>query len=99
MQYCNNCRQMVMPKKDYDVAVLLFLCLCCCCCLAIIYYLSKGDVCPMCKSINWGVQSSQENVSSHQGPLSAKETKFCFQCGGKIPSDAIFCPNCGSKNQ
>jgi membrane protease subunit (stomatin/prohibitin family) len=29
----------------------------------------------------------------------AGETKFCMECGNKMPSRAKFCPNCGSKQE
>jgi hypothetical protein len=30
-------------------------------------------------------------------PKSAKDTKFCFECGDKIARTAKFCPECGTK--
>lgn len=29
--------------------------------------------------------------------MSEIDTKFCIQCGRKIPINAVFCPNCGAK--
>jgi membrane protease subunit (stomatin/prohibitin family) len=29
----------------------------------------------------------------------AGETKFCIECGSKMPGHAKFCPNCGTKQE
>ena len=54
MRYCNNCEQMVEPKKHFSAGILLVLLL-----LGlipgIIYYLLKSKTCPICNSENWGI--------------------------------------------
>lgn len=37
------------------------------------------------------------NDSSASQSAPAGETKFCTECGAKIPADAKFCPQCGAK--
>jgi hypothetical protein len=54
MKYCNNCKQMVEPKKDLNAALLIIL-LICGVIPGLIYYLVKKKSCPMCNSTNWGV--------------------------------------------
>ncbi|KKK41129.1 MAG: hypothetical protein Lokiarch_45730 [Candidatus Lokiarchaeum sp. GC14_75] len=55
MKYCNNCKQMVQPQKNYSTGLLIIL-LICFGIPGIIYYLIKKKTCPMCNSTNWGVK-------------------------------------------
>ena len=90
MKYCNNCKQLVDPKKDISVGLLVFLILCCTI-PGIIYYIVKSKTCPVCNSTNWGVPP-QEGVKP-----SIPETKieYCPQCGS--PVSGKFCDKCGVK--
>jgi len=30
-------------------------------------------------------------------PIVIEQPRFCIQCGQKLPTDAVFCPNCGNR--
>ena len=42
-------------------------------------------------------QSTQVPAAPAPAPVPAGETKFCTECGSRIPRDAKFCPECGAK--
>ncbi len=56
--YCNNCKQMVEPQKNYNKALLIILCF-----LGlwpgIAYYYFIHVSCPICKSKNWGIKPQE----------------------------------------
>ncbi|KKM05064.1 hypothetical protein LCGC14_1757930 [marine sediment metagenome] len=95
MKYCNNCRQLVDPQKNYSTGLLLILLLCCGFIPGIIYYLILVKKCPMCNSSNWGVKPQEmrqpQEVIHPQIPQ--KEIHFCPQCGSSMSGK--FCGECG----
>ena len=42
-------------------------------------------------------QSTQAPAAPAPAPAPAGDTKFCTECGTRIPRDAKFCPECGAK--
>ena len=49
------------------------------------------------KALNIAEAVILENTPVSSGVGSNQETKYCVQCGSKIPSDVSFCPQCGTK--
>lgn len=41
--------------------------------------------------------SAQQQAAPQQDAAAAGETKFCSECGSRIPRAAKFCPECGAK--
>ena len=103
MKYCNNCKQIVEPLKNFNP--LLFLILCCTCVgwiFYLSYYLLKSKKCPMCKSQNWGIKPQlqekkvpllrQEKVLPEKVQ---KNSNYCPMCGN--PLKGRFCELCGNE--
>ncbi len=57
MKYCNNCQQLVEPKKNVSIIGLIILLLLFLVpgIIYLIYCLVQQPKCPMCKSQNWGI--------------------------------------------
>lgn len=72
MRYCNNCKQMVEPRKHLNVGVLLVLLL-----FGIIggiiYYCVTPSTCPMCNSENWGVENKEYIMLTKKPVQSSKK--------------------------
>jgi hypothetical protein len=58
MKFCNNCKQMVEPQKNYNLALLIIL-LFIGICPGIIYYFIAKKTCPLCNSTNWGIKPQE----------------------------------------
>lgn len=89
MKYCNNCKLLVEPQRDYDTSILLILLLCCGIFPGIIYYAIKKKTCPMCTSTNWGIKPQEETKPQ----IPQEENHFCPQCGSSVSGK--FCAECG----
>ncbi len=51
-------------------------------------------------AMSQAMQQAQSNASqgnASNAPAASSDTKFCSQCGKKIPRSAKFCPECGTK--
>jgi hypothetical protein len=96
MKYCNNCKQIVEPQKNYNEMVLIVLLLCCGIVPGIIYYLIKPKACPMCNSTNWGIKPQEEIKpphEEHKPQIPQNQILFCPECGS--PASGQFCATCG----
>ena len=66
MQYCQNCKQNVEPKKNISVIGLIILLLLFLVpgIIYLIYCLVQKPKCPICKSQNWGIghNSGSNNI-------------------------------------
>src|SRR5712691_3655630 len=68
----------------------------------VVAYFSIQDRPP---SPGWGQPAPQTSASSSVTPQPATlsqqqapvESRFCFKCGAKLPSFAVFCTSCGAK--
>jgi uncharacterized membrane protein/ribosomal protein L40E len=67
----------------------------------VVAYFSIQDRPP---SSGWGQSAPQtfSSVPAPQQPATSQqqpqvESKFCFKCGAKLPSVAVFCTSCGAK--
>ena len=100
MKFCNNCKQFVEPKKDFNwcafLVLLIFFGLGI---FYLIYYLMKKGKCPQCNSQNWGVPPSSNSQAQNQSKISEpiKTYQFCSACGNQIDKGSEFCKFCGSR--
>jgi len=92
MKYCNNCKLMVEPKKDFNLCAFLILALVWSFWIYIIYYVLKSKKCPMCNSTNWGVRPVMETVQQQ-----IEEDIFCPNCRIRINESYDYCIGCGKK--
>ena len=100
MKYCNNCKQFVEPKKQFNwctFLVLLFIFG-----LGIfylIYYVLEKGRCPQCNSQNWGIPPSRDSQILKQLNSSkiVELYQFCPACGKQIEKGSEFCKYCGSQ--
>lgn len=104
MKYCNNCRQMVSPKKDFNGCLFVFLLFTFIgWIIYLIVYGSQEGHCPFCKSRNWGVpQPSQPQVIQQviqpqiiQSPA-PQSTMYCSLCGSLNDKKNNYCGNCAA---
>ena len=59
MKYCNNCKQIVEPKRHFNAGILIVL-LCLGVIPGLIYYLVCNPTCPICNSENWGAKPQEK---------------------------------------
>ena len=59
MKYCNNCKQMVEPKRQFDTLI-LFVLLCLGIIPGLIYLFCQKQTCPICNSTSWGVPKEKK---------------------------------------
>ena len=61
----------------------------------------KAEILVKLESFNpaGSVNPAQQAAPAQQQAAPAGETKFCAECGSKIPRTAKFCPECGAKQE
>ena len=53
----------------------------------------------MAQTMQGAFHAGQQPAPAQQQAAPAGETKFCAECGSKIPRNAKFCPECGAKQE
>ena len=53
----------------------------------------------MAQTMQGAFNAGQQPAPAQQQAAPAGETKFCAECGSKIPRTAKFCPECGAKQE
>jgi len=53
----------------------------------------------MAQTMQGAFNAGQQPAPAQQQAAPAGETKFCAECGSKIPRNAKFCPECGAKQE
>jgi membrane protease subunit (stomatin/prohibitin family) len=53
----------------------------------------------MAQTMQGAFNPAQQAAPAQQQAAPAGETKFCSECGSKIPRTAKFCPECGAKQE
>ena len=53
----------------------------------------------MAQTMQGAFNAGQQPAPAQQQAVPAGETKFCAECGSKIPRNAKFCPECGAKQE
>jgi len=91
-KYCRNCRQIVVPKREFSwvIFIILLFFLIIGGVIYVIYCATRPEVCPICGGTNWGQPLREKKRESD---------KFCNQCGAANDKDAVFCAVCGRKFQ
>ena len=103
MKYCNNCKQIVSPKTEFNwCAFLILLFIFGLGLLYLIYYLLKPGKCPMCNSSNWGVQPFEEQGVKVPRPVInsqpiSNDYQYCSACGEQIVKGNEYCSFCGAR--